>query len=255
MCAWFFRFVILILLFSSCTVGACELCPLIKEAKRSVVGIGLQTPLSSPSNSLQGTGFVVANGQYVITNYHVISAPLDDNVVQHRVVFSGRGMRPTVHRTEIVDIDIAHDLALLKIAKPLHPMVLSRSSPKEDGSEILITGFPIGAILGLYPATHRGIIAALSPDVIPVSNSEQIDITTLTRLQSPFDIYQLDITAFPGNSGSPVYDTKDGSVVAVVNKVFVAGTREAALSSPSGITYAIPVKHVRELLDKNNLAY
>lgn len=249
----FFQISLLFTLITSFSSGACELCPLIKEAKQSIVGIGLQTPLASPSNTLQGTGFVVANGQYVITNYHVVSAPLDENIVQNRVVFSGRGQRPVVHQANIVDIDIAHDLALLKIEKQLPPVTLHSDEYKQDGTEVLITGFPIGAILGLYPASHRGIIAALSPDVIPVTNSTQIDIQTLSRLKSPFDIYQLDITAFPGNSGSPVYDTREGKVLAVVNKVFVSGTREAALSSPSGITYAIPVKHVLALLKKNNI--
>lgn len=253
--AWLSLLIPILAMLVSPRLAACELCPLIKEVKQSVVGIGLQTPLSSPSNSLQGTGFVVADGKYVITNYHVVSEPLDANIVQHRVVFSGRGKRPNIHKTEIVDIDIAHDLALLKISEQLPPMTLHSAQYKEDGTDVLITGFPIGAILGLYPATHRGMIAALSPDVIPASNSNQIDIATLSRLKSPFDIYQLDITAFPGNSGSPVYDTDDGKVLAVVNKVFVSGTREAALSSPSGITYAIPVKHVRELLDKNNIVY
>ena len=59
---------------------------------------------------------------------------------------------------------------------------------------------------------------------------------------------QLDATAYPGNSGGPVLDAVTGEVVAVVNMVLTKGGREAALSSPTGISYAIPVRWVRALL-------
>jgi hypothetical protein len=42
----------------------------------------------------------------------------------------------------------------------------------------------------------------------------------------------------------------NGSVVAIINKVFVQQTKEAAITNPSGITYAIPVKYLSELLEK-----
>ena len=76
------------------------------------------------------------------------------------------------------------------------------------------------------------------------------DLTTdvLKRLDQPFDIIQLDATAYPGNSGSPVYQATTGKVLGVINSVFIKGTKEVALTDPSGITYAIPVDHVRDLL-------
>ena len=63
-----------------------------------------------------------------------------------------------------------------------------------------------------------------------------------------FDIYQLDATAYPGNSGGPVLDAVTGRVVAVVNMVLIKAGRESALSQPTGISYAIPVRHLQELL-------
>jgi S1-C subfamily serine protease len=66
--------------------------------------------------------------------------------------------------------------------------------------------------------------------------------------RTPFSIYQLDGTAYPGNSGSPLYDPDTGQVLAVINMVFVKGLKESAITAPSGITYAIPVRHVKELL-------
>jgi len=61
-------------------------------------------------------------------------------------------------------------------------------------------------------------------------------------------VFQLDATAYPGNSGSPLYAPDTGEVVGVVNMVFVKGTKEAALTQPSGISYAIPSRYLIELL-------
>ena len=57
----------------------------------------------------------------------------------------------------------------------------------------------------------------------------------------------------PGNSGSPVYKAATGEVLGVINKVFVKKTKESAITSPSGITYAIPVKHVYALAEKHGI--
>ena len=61
---------------------------------------------------------------------------------------------------------------------------------------------------------------------------------------------QLDATAYPGNSGSPLYDPETGAVYGIVNMVFVKGTKENALSHPSGITYAIPANYIRGLVER-----
>lgn len=66
--------------------------------------------------------------------------------------------------------------------------------------------------------------------------------------EGPFEIYQLDAVAYPGNSGGPVFNADTGEVVGVINMVMVKGTRESALSNPTGLTYAVPVRFVRELL-------
>ena len=59
-----------------------------------------------------------------------------------------------------------------------------------------------------------------------------------------------DGTAYPGNSGSPVYDPETGDVIGIINMVLVKGTKESALSQPSGITYAVPSRHLQSLLEK-----
>ena len=66
-----------------------------------------------------------------------------------------------------------------------------------------------------------------------------------------FEIFQLDATAYPGNSGGPLFDPQTGEVMGVMNMVLIKGTRESALSQPSGISYAIPAVHVKELLARS----
>ena len=67
------------------------------------------------------------------------------------------------------------------------------------------------------------------------------------HLSEPWDIFQIDATAYPGNSGSPVYRVSTGKVIGVVNKVFVKGKKEHALTAPTGITYAIPADFIKTL--------
>lgn len=144
-------------------------------------------------------------------------------------------------------MDPVHDLAILAMNEKLPAATLASDSLIEEGTSIFFTGFPIGAILGLYPATHLGILAAIAPDINPARNADQLTVQMLKRLKTPFFIYQLDATAYPGNSGSPVFDQNTNEVVGVINKVFVSEGKEAALTNPSGISYAIPIRELRKL--------
>ena len=119
-----------------------------------------------------------------------------------------------------------------------------------EGTEIAFTGFPIGMALGLYPVTHRGIVSAISPMAPPQLGSRVLSAKMIRAMRDPYDVLQLDATAYPGNSGSPVYEQATGKVVGVVNSVLVKGNKEAAIAKPSGISYAIPVRFVHELLKK-----
>lgn len=76
----------------------------------------------------------------------------------------------------------------------------------------------------------------------------------LNRLKTPFFIYQLDATAYPGNSGSPVFNSNNNEVIGIINKVFVSSGKEAALTNPSGISYAVPVQQLRKLAKLNDIA-
>lgn len=226
---------------------------IIEKVTPSVVAIGLYTPIESSGNRVLGTGFVVGDGNYAITNYHVVSTILDPQIVQYYVVIQGKGTDVKALKAEVVEIDPLHDLALIKFNGKVKPIPLSNDIMLKPGTDIAFTGFPIGAAIGIYPATHKGMISAITPDAIPAQNANQLTAAMLDRLKKPELVYQLDATAYPGNSGSPVYTVEDGKVVGVINKVFVSQGKESALSAPSGISYAIPVKHVNALLKKQNL--
>jgi serine protease Do len=205
------------------------------------------------THQLQGTGFVFGDGTLLATNYHVIDKELDPKKVQYHIVFTGTGRNPKIAKVEIIARDRTHDLAILKLPSPLTPLTLSSPNYVADGTEVLLTGFPIGAVLGLYPATHRGIVAATTPDVIPTQHSSQLSMNILDRLEKQFMIYQLDITAYPGNSGSPLYDAQSGEVVGILNKVFVKVSKETVLEKPSGISYDIPIKYLIQLAKRKGL--
>lgn len=247
---------LLLILFSfSLSIEATKLPDLVDKVKPAVVGVGFYAPLATVSHQLKGTGFAVADGRYVVTNHHVIEAvPEQEDIKFNRVIFVPKGNKHVVVQVEEVYSDEKHDLAILKIKGKLPVIPLANpDSVVRDGTEIAVTGFPIGAVLGLYPATHRGIVAAYTPNIISAANSQQLSQAFLESLKNPFMVYQLDVTAYPGNSGSPVYNVENGDVIAVINKVFVKQTKEAAISTPSGITYAIPVKHINALAEKHQL--
>ncbi|SEL80265.1 Trypsin-like peptidase domain-containing protein [Colwellia chukchiensis] len=242
----------LMLLFSAS--AASNLVDTVRLIKPSVVGIGVYTPIGQPKNKLYGSGFVIGDGSYVVTNHHVIARELDDNLLQKLAVFVGKGQTAKVKFATVVASDKATDIAVLKIeSEPLPALTLAQQDFLPDGSEIAFTGFPIGAVLGLYPATHRGIIAGLTPTITPLDDTRQISIAMLRQLRDPFLVYQLDATAYPGNSGSAMYDVNTGAVVGIINKVFVQQSKETVISKPSGISYAIPVKYLHQLLKKHNI--
>jgi S1-C subfamily serine protease len=87
--------------------------------------------------------------------------------------------------------------------------------------------------------------------VLPPPTAAQLDAAAIARLRQPaFDIYQLDATAYPGNSGGPLLDADTGRVLGLLNMVLVKGNRESLLSQPSGISYAIPVEYLRALMER-----
>ena len=233
--------------------GAAQLPEAISRVKPSVVIVGTFKATNSPRFNMRGTGFVAGDGNLAVTNAHVIPDGADADpeakiVVQVRMGQNELQMR----QATVLEIDKVHDLALLKFEGAAVPKLILRDSDTvREGQSIAFMGFPIGGALGFSPVTHRGIVSSITAIALPTANSQQLNARTVASLRSgSFDIFQLDATAYPGNSGGPMFDTDSGEVLGVINMVFVKGTKESALTNPSGISYAIPSKFILQLLQK-----
>lgn len=245
------QFAVLALLVPGVVRGA-DIADVIARVKPSIVAVGTFERARSPKFQFRGTGFAIGDGRVIVTNYHVLPAALDRSRNEVLVVAIPVPGNSEVGIREVspAAVDPGTDLALLRLdGAGLPPLKVGDSNVVRDGREILITGFPIGSVLGLFPATHRGMVSAVTPIAIPQRRAADLSPALVQRLTSgAFPVFQLDATAYPGNSGSPIYDTATGEVLGVVNMVFVKGRKETALTQPSGITYAVPASHVEALL-------
>ena len=221
----------------------------IDRVKPSVVAVGTYQATRKPAAELLGTGFAVGDGLHVITSGHVIPTDLNREHRETLSVFLPRGDTVEARPVELVGEDTEHDLAVLRMSDaPLPALALGDDESVREGQSIAFTGFPAAPALGLYPVTHRGIISAITPAAVPPPSAGYLDHRMIQRLRQNFTVFQLDATAYPGNSGSPLYDPGTGAVIGVVGSVAVKETKERVLQDPSGITYAIPIRHARDLL-------
>ncbi len=227
----------------------------VAQAKLAVMPVGTYNELSNPRFTFRGTGFVVGDGHLLVTNAHVIP---DELALQQQLALQLPGNRKggqdaalETRKLTLLRQDRSHDLALLRVDGAALPVLaLAEDDAAQEGQALAFIGFPIGGLLGFSPVTHRATLSSITPIALPPPNARLLDAAAVARLrQGPFDIYQLDGTAYPGNSGGPLLDADSGRVLGVVNMVLVKNSRESVLSSPSGISYAIPVRFVRALLE------
>lgn len=224
----------------------------IERVKPAIVAIGTFQKTRSPAFRFSGTGFVVGNGALVATNAHVVPPRIDSERFETLVIqIPGLDGRPAqVREARLVTEDKDHDVALLRISGTALPALALRDSGSvREGQTYFFTGFPIGNALGLFHVSHRAMISSLTPIALPTGSANQLNQQAITRLKrGTFIIFQLDATAYPGNSGSPLYDPESGEVVGILNMVFVKGSKESALTQPSGISFAIPIEYLQQLL-------
>ena len=166
-----------------------------------------------------GSGFILNEEGYLITNFHVIEGETQLSIeVYHQR--GGQLDRRSYKQVRIIAINKFQDLALLKIDDKEAPKF--RSVPLGD-SDFLAVGervFAIGSPLGLERTVTEGIVS------------------TKTR-QLMGDLYlQTTAQINPGNSGGPLFNLR-GEVVGVTNMKLAFG---------EGLGFAIPVEAVRYFL-------
>lgn len=228
---------------------------LIASMKPSVCAVGTFSALDSPRFGFRGSGFFVGNGSLVATCWHVLpdaTADTGSAVKTLAVLAPAADGSVEVREAELVASQRTHDLALLRVkGRPGTPVHLGADDSPREGMEVALMGFPIGGVLGFKAVTHRGIVASIVASALPTAQARQLKEAAVSRLrEGSFELLQLDATAYPGNSGGPLFDVETQQVIGVVNMVLVKNNRESALSQPTGITYAVPVRYLRDLLDK-----
>jgi serine protease Do len=224
----------------------------VERVKPSIVGVGTFQKLRSPPFVFAGTGFVIEDGTLVATAAHVIPKALKTENGETMVVWVRMpgANDPQAREATVFAMDREHDLALLRITGPPLPAVtLGSAKGVRDGQSIGFVGFPFGHTLGFVPVTHGGVIASSTPIAVPGPSSPQLDARDVRRLKAgPFIVYQLDAITYPGQSGSPLFDAGTGEVIGVVNMSLLKGKKEEIVSQPSGISFAVPIQYLQELI-------
>ena len=198
----------------------------VRQASRSVVNIHTEKDaVSGRENHLfqqsgrkisgMGTGLVVDEAGYIVTNYHVI-----DGVSRITVTFhDGRASEASV-----VSFDRKEDLAIIQIdcSEPLEVM------PTGSSADLMLaeTVFAVGNAFGYEHTVTSGIISALHRDV-------EVD-----EHQSYHNLIQTDASINPGNSGGPLLNVA-GNVI---------GINVAIRSGAQRIGFAIPIDDARDVI-------
>lgn len=183
-----------------CVVG------ILSKSKTNV--FGQSTPLSS-----SGTGFILSEDGYIVTNYHVVEGAdsvkvaLHDGQEYHAVVAGG---------------DKMSDVALLKIeAEGLQTAAIAQSGDVAVGEEVVAIGNPLGELT--FTMTH-GYISATDREI-------NVDGT-------PINMMQTDAAINSGNSGGPLFDM-NGNVIGITAAKYSGQT--ASGTTIEGIGFAIPI--------------
>ncbi|UTW45513.1 Do family serine endopeptidase [bacterium SCSIO 12696] len=171
-----------------------------------------------PKRSL-GSGFVVTDDGYILTNNHVIEQA--ETIV---VRFSNR----EEFKAEVVGTDPATDLALLKIEAGDLPTVSFGDSEDLKVGEWVVA---IGSPFGLDYSASVGIVSAIGRS-IPTVNQEDF---------VPF--IQTDVAINPGNSGGPLFNL-DGEVVGINSQIY---TRSGG---SNGISFSIPAHVAQRVVEQ-----
>lgn len=171
-----------------------------------------------PARSM-GSGFVISDGGYVLTNHHVI-----DGADKIEVLFSDR----QEYRAEVIGSDRRSDLALLKIdAEDLPTLEFANEDELRVGEWVLAIGSPFG----LDYSVSAGIVSAIGRS-IPTEKGENY---------VPF--IQTDVAINPGNSGGPLFNL-DGEVVGINSQIY------SRSGGSIGLSFAIPTSVALEVIEQ-----
>ena len=205
----------------------------------SCVGITVSTTTvnffgQTTTSAASGSGFVLTQDGYIVTNYHVIEDAVDDSSVTVTVSFADGGK----YTATLVGGEKDNDVAVIKIdATGLQPVTLGDSDQLVVGEDVYTIGNPLGE---LTYSLSDGLVSALDRLITTTSTNPttgQQETTTLNVLQTNCDIN-------PGNSGGPLFDGY-GNVVGIVTAKY---TQSSSGVSAEGLGFALPINDVKDII-------
>lgn len=169
-----------------------------------------------------GSGFVITEDGYILTNYHVI-----DGANSIKVTFdNGKEYTATY-----VGGEEKNDIAVIKVdATGLTPVVIGKSSDMLVGEQVTTIGNPLGE---LTFSESTGIISALDRS-ITMSDGRQMNMI------------QTDCAINSGNSGGPLFNSH-GEVIGIVSAKYSSGSNSSS-ASVEGLGFAIPMDDVANMV-------
>ena len=169
-----------------------------------------------------GSGFIISEDGYVVTNYHVVEG------AQKLTVITYDGNE---YVAVLVGYDQSNDVALLKVdATGLDPAALGSSEDLIVGDQVVAVGNPLGELTSTLTV---GYISAK-------------DRTINTDGTYNINMMQTDAAINSGNSGGPLFNMK-GEVIGITTAKYSGSSGSGA--SIEGIGFAIPVDDVKSILD------
>ena len=189
-----------------------------KKVKNSVVAV-LIAENKEGEAEFSGSGFIISEDGYIITNTHVVEGAAAIKIVLHDGI--------TEYNATVVGADDRSDLAVLKVeATGLSPVELGDSSLLEVGETVVAIGNPYG--MELAGTVTNGIVSALNRKI-------EMSGSFMTLIQTNASIN-------PGNSGGPLVNAH-GQVIGITSSKLVASGYE-------GIGFAIPINNVVDIAEE-----
>ena len=165
-----------------------------------------------------GSGFIISQDGYIVTNYHVVKGATSVKVT----LYNGDTYDATV-----IGGDSDYDVAVIKIdATGLSPVTLGNSEDVNVGDTVLAIGNPLGE---LTFSMSQGIVSCCDRAI-------NVDGT-------PFNMIQVDASINPGNSGGPLVNLY-GEVVGIVSAKYSSYSS----TTVEGLGFAIPISDVRSII-------
>ncbi len=173
------------------------------------------------TSAASGSGFIVTDNGYIVTNYHVVEG--SDSITVS--LFNG-----DTYDAALIGYDESNDLAVLKInAESLSPVILGDSNNLNVGDSVVAIGNPLGE---LTFSLTSGSISAKDREVT-MSNS-----LTMNLLQT-------DCAINSGNSGGALFNMY-GEVIGITNAKYSSSGSEASIDN---IGFAIPINDIRNIVE------